>query len=64
MLENPITIEKSTGPCSAINILTNLNKINTDNIGLCHTCYSSGVKISLDEGLAVCNNCKGKENEK
>lgn len=49
MLENPVIV---TGPVNQ-----SMNKINTDNIGLCRICHSSGIKFTLHEGLPVCKDC-------
>lgn len=58
MLKNPDIIETGTHP--AREIVTSLNKIKTDNIGLCHTCYSSGVIICSDisTGSPICKTCQ------
>ncbi len=43
----------------AKNIVKNTCKKNTDNVGLCHNCWSSNCEITLNKfDVAVCSNCK------
>jgi len=32
--------------------------------GLCHICFSSGVKLHLSKGVILCDECQKKENAK
>jgi len=53
----------STGRRPAKDIISSMQKIDTSDIGLCHTCCSSGlfVILSKNTGLAICKKCAKKE---